>query len=190
MTLEAVDQAIADRKLWRAKEILQGRLASPNFDPDLLRRYGEVLLAMDDKIEAGRHLFCSGFRAPEYSEAIGLFLSRNRRDNPHQFLSGFPLMVRRQSHLAEIIASPEFELNGWNAVALSAIRPVVPKNQRDTIDLQSGPTSWLLRTREHAKNIIGFAPFFLLFTTFFVGAVTILNGAIVILKPIWSIFVR
>jgi hypothetical protein len=76
MTLEAVDQAIADRKLWRAKEILQGRLASPKFDPDLLRRYGEVLLAMDDKIEAGRHLFCSGFRAPEYTVAMRLCLER------------------------------------------------------------------------------------------------------------------
>lgn len=190
MTFEVVDQAIAERKLWRAKEILQGRLTSHAFDPIVLRRYGEVLLAMDDKIEAGRYLFCSGFRAPEYSEAIGLFLSRNRRDNPHRFLSGFPLMVRRQSHLAKIIASPEFELNGWSVEALNAIRPVVPKNQRDTIDSQSGPTSWLCRTREHAKNIIGFAPFVLLFTTFVVGAVTILNGAIAILKPIWSIFAR
>jgi hypothetical protein len=183
MTLEAVDQAIADRKLWRAKEILQGRLASPKFDPDLLRRYGEVLLAMDDKIEAGRHLFCSGFRAPEYSEAIELFLSRNRRDKPHRFLSACPSMVSRQSHLAEFIASPEFELNGWSAEALSAIRPFVPKNQRVTNDLQNGPTSWLRRIREKAVNAFGIAVVMLLFISFVVGAVTILKFA-------WSIFAR
>lgn len=181
--LEAVDQAIADKKLWRAKEILQGRLASPKFDPDLLRRYGEVLLAMDDKIEAGRHLFCSGFRAPEYSEAIELFLSRNRRDKPHRFLSALPSMVCRQSHLAEFIASPEFELNGWSAEALSAIRPFVQKNQRVTNDLQNGPTSWLRRTLVKAVNAFGIAVVILFVISFVVGAVTILNSA-------WSIFAR
>lgn len=183
MTFDAVDQAIADGKLWRAKEILQGRLASPVFDPNLLRRYGEVLLAMDDKIEAGRHLFCSGFRASEYSEAIELFLSRNRRDKPHRFLSVFPLMVRRQTHLAEFIASSEFEFNGWSAEALNAIRPFVPKNQRDTINLQSGPTSWLQRMREKAVNAFSFAVGILFFISFGVGAVTIL-------KTIGSIFAR
>lgn len=183
MTLEAVDQAIADRKLWRAKEVLQGRLASPKFDPDLLRRYGEVLLAMDDKLEAGRHLFCTGFRAPEYSEAIELFLSRNRRDKPRRFLSAFPSMVRRQSHLAEFIASPEFEQNGWSAEAMSAIQPFAPKNQRVTNDLQSGPASWLRRIREKAVNAFGIAVVILFFISFVVGAVTILKFA-------WSIFAR
>lgn len=180
MTFETVDEAIADRKLWRAKEILQGRLASPKFDPDLLRRYGEVLLAMDDKIEAGRHLFCSGFRAPEYSEAVELFLSRNHRDKPHRFLSAFPSMVRRQSHLAEFIASREFELNGWSAEPLSAIRPFVPKNHKLADNLQNGPTSWLRRMREKAVNAFGIAVVMLFFISFFVGAVTILKFA-------WSI---
>ena len=57
MSYDRVDRAIAEGKLWRAKEILEGRLGTPNFDRELLLRYGKVLLAMGDLIVAGRVLF-------------------------------------------------------------------------------------------------------------------------------------
>jgi len=96
MNYDSVDKAIADGKFWRAKETLQGRLASQYFDTELLRRYGEALLAMGDEIEAGRMLFCSGARNPEFTDAIALFLTRNGRSDPEQFLQASPLMLRKR----------------------------------------------------------------------------------------------
>jgi len=96
MNYDSVDKAIADGKFWRAKETLQGRLASQYFDTELLRRYGEALLAMGDEIEAGRMLFCSGARNPEFADAIALFLTRNGRSDPEQFLQALPLMLRKR----------------------------------------------------------------------------------------------
>src|SRR5207244_2839830 len=57
-----VDDALARGELWRAKEILRGRVASSHFDPVLFERYGEVLLAAADLFEAGKFLFLSPFR--------------------------------------------------------------------------------------------------------------------------------
>ncbi|OAE46948.1 hypothetical protein A7J57_12820 [Agrobacterium tumefaciens] len=124
MTFEPVDKAISERKLWRAKEILQGRLSHPEVDLALFQKYGEVLLDMNDLVEAGRMLFCSGAREERFREAIDIFLSRNNRREPQRFLAQLPSSIRRQRHLAEFIASPEFECSGWTAAQLSRIVPV------------------------------------------------------------------
>lgn len=173
MKYDVVDQAIADGKLWKAKEVLQGRLASPEFDPDVLRRYGEVLLAMGDMIEAGRMLFGSGVRRPEYSEAIELFLSRNRRDVPTRFLAALPLMVRRQDQLAGFIASPEFEVSGWTPEAIGSIPSFIPKGPKV-------PTTWRQRVRERTMNALGIAVAIFVSISFMVGVITII-------RTIWSI---
>jgi hypothetical protein len=123
MRYDRVDRAIAEGKLWRAKEILEGRLGAPDFDRELLLRYGKVLLAMGDLIAAGRALFFSGSRDPEFCEAIRLFLARHPRTDSKRFVSGMPLMVRRQTHLAEYLASDEFAKLGWSASALALIEP-------------------------------------------------------------------
>ncbi|WCK01120.1 DUF6584 family protein [Agrobacterium tumefaciens] len=124
MTFETVDQAISEQKLWRAKEILQGRLSHPEVDLALFQKYGEVLIEMNDLVEAGRLLFCSGARDERFREAIDIFLSRSNRREPQRFLAQLPSSMRRQRHLAEFIASTEFESDGWTSVQLSRIAPV------------------------------------------------------------------
>ncbi len=79
---------------------------------------------MNDLIEAGRMLFCSGARDERFREAIDIFLSRNDRREPQRFLARLPSSMRRQRHLAEFVASPEFERSGWTAAQLSHIVPI------------------------------------------------------------------
>lgn len=90
-----VDKAVAEGKAWRAKEILQGRIDSSPYSPKLYEKYGHVLWQMGDLIEAGKYLFISGNRHPEYSEAIQLFLSRWGNGGWHQLKSSFPRKIRQ-----------------------------------------------------------------------------------------------
>jgi hypothetical protein len=80
--------------LWRAKEILQGAVGSDSYDVHLFEMMGTVLLRMGDLPEAGRFLFISGVRQPEYLEAIQIFLSRYSRTAPHDFLHLLPRSAR------------------------------------------------------------------------------------------------
>lgn len=74
-----VREAIERGELWRAKEILSGHLSTFGYSPELYESYGCILLAMQDIPEAGRFLFFSGARRPEYQAAIQVFLSRHGR---------------------------------------------------------------------------------------------------------------
>ena len=100
---ERVNAAIAERKLWRAKEILQGNIGKSGYDCRLFERYGEVLARMGDLVEAGKYLFLSGERKPEHEEAIGLYLARFTRNGPAHLLSTFPKAAR----LARLADYPE-----------------------------------------------------------------------------------
>lgn len=124
MRLETVNQAISEKKLWRAKEILQGHLRNPEVNLEMLQKYGEVLLEMNDLIEAGRMLFCAGARGERFSEAIEIFLSRNSRREPQRFLATLPSAIRRQRHLADFIASADFERFGWTEDQRARIVPL------------------------------------------------------------------
>lgn len=79
-TFERADRAIAQGKLWRAKEILRGNISAQEFHAELYERYGRLLLDMRDSVDAGKYLFLSGARNPEYLESIDLFLTRHGRD--------------------------------------------------------------------------------------------------------------
>lgn len=86
-------RAALDRgELWRAKEILQGRIGGGPYDPLLYEQYGAVLLEMRDLQEAGKYLFLSGNRRPEYEPAIRLFLDRHR--GGRSLLGTFPARAR------------------------------------------------------------------------------------------------
>ena len=96
---EKVDKEIAKNRLWRAKEILQGRLASQkNYDAELFEKYGQVLLAMKDSLEAGKYLFLSGVRKPEYQEAISLFFSRYGKKEIGALLHVLPHSAQTAEH--------------------------------------------------------------------------------------------
>lgn len=172
MNYNAVEREVEAGRFWRAKEMLQGRLASPEFDLELLRRYGEVLLAMRDLIEAGRMFFCAGVRDERYIESINIFLSKSLTKDAVSFLSTLPLMVRRQRHLADFIASKEFEANGWSKVALESVKPVTQK--APAINSSSG---WI---KERAIQVFSAGLFLLFFIIFGVGMITTLS-------TIWSL---
>jgi hypothetical protein len=93
-SFERVDEAIAEGRLWRAKEILQGNIAVQDFHAELYERYGQLLLRMSDLAEAGKYLFLSGARKPGYEASIGLFLDKHRRD-PNRIFHAQPRHAKR-----------------------------------------------------------------------------------------------
>lgn len=125
------DREIGNGRLWRAKEILQGRLSGADFDDALLERYGRVLLLMGDTLEAGRYLFASGVRKPEYAEAIGLFRSRHQAESSGELLASMPAMVRRRRELLErLVGEAEFAERGYPEHMLAELRSAPPEGTR------------------------------------------------------------
>ena len=93
-TLDKARRELEQGNLWRAKEILQGAIRNENYDGQLYEMMGTVLLRMGDLPEAGRFLFLSGLRRPEYLEAIEMFLSRHRPKKPEEFFHVLPRRAR------------------------------------------------------------------------------------------------
>ena len=79
-TLEKAEKEIAQGNLWRAKEILQGSIPNAGYNVELFEKLGIVLLKMGDLPEAGKFLFLSGIRKPEYGQAIGIFLRKHGKN--------------------------------------------------------------------------------------------------------------
>lgn len=113
-TLARVDQAMADGELWRAKQILQGCIATKAYLPALYERYGQVLLQMGDTVEAGRHLFLSGSRRPEYEHAIALFRAKHGNVPARQLFASFP----RRAKLTRIDDYPDALAHELRALGL------------------------------------------------------------------------
>jgi Family of unknown function (DUF6584) len=100
---DRVDDAVAEGKLWRAREILEGNLGQLGYDIDLYERLGQVLLQMGEPMQAGRFLFLSGRRGRRYEEAINIYLDRYTRKAPGNLLGTFPNAAR----LAKVDDYPE-----------------------------------------------------------------------------------
>jgi len=92
--VDKAQKELENGNLWRAKEILQGAIRSERYDVQLFEMMGTVLLKMGDLPEAGRFLFLSGVRKPEYLESIEIFLSRYRKKDWHQFVHVLPRKAR------------------------------------------------------------------------------------------------
>jgi hypothetical protein len=94
--LARADAEIAAGRVWRAKELLRGNLSS-RAEPALLERYGRLLDQLGDRVEAGRYLFFSGARQPEYEQPIGLFLERHvKKSTRGALIALIPAAVRRR----------------------------------------------------------------------------------------------
>ncbi|MEM8647502.1 MAG: DUF6584 family protein [Pseudomonadota bacterium] len=100
-----VDEALSSGRVWRAKEILQGRLAIPCYDPELYLRYAKLLKEMGDDRIAGRYFFLSGERSPDYKDCIKLFLDRDGKGSFSEFWSAMPAGARtaRQQDVPQIV---------------------------------------------------------------------------------------
>lgn len=92
-TIERARAEIERGRLWRAKETLEGSLGNFGYNLELYEEYGKVLLQMGDLPLAGKFLFLSGARKPEYDAAIGIYLTRHK-GRPSQLFSTFPRKAR------------------------------------------------------------------------------------------------
>jgi hypothetical protein len=90
---KAAAEEAASGRLWRAKELLQ-QAASRGYDAELFEQLGVVLLRMYDTLEAGKWLFLSGRRIPEYGEAIATFLERHGSHSGKRLYASFPPSAR------------------------------------------------------------------------------------------------
>ena len=94
-----VDEALRRGEVWRAKEILRGNIGSGSYDSKLYERYGTLLMDLGELVEAGKYLFLSGCRSPEYSQAIETYLSRHPENRPEALYHSFPVAARlREIH--------------------------------------------------------------------------------------------
>jgi len=110
---QELQQLIDAGEHWKAKEKLQGRMSVPGYDSTLLEEYGNVLLTMNDKLEAGKYLFLSGARKQYYSEFIELYLQRYSGKSTDHIFHTFPKKVQRAAYsdFPEIVKSELQELN-------------------------------------------------------------------------------
>ncbi len=91
---ERVDAAVQCGQVWRAKELLRGNIGSGSYDSPLYERYGRLLLGLGEFVEAGKYLFLSGCRHPEFDEAIEVYLSRHPEGRPEVLYYSFPAAAR------------------------------------------------------------------------------------------------
>ena len=100
---------IAAGRLWRAKEMLRGCMGSGSYalEPDLLEAYGRLLNQLGDRYEAGKYLLLSGKTSTTYSEAISLYLDRNKRTVASDLIAQFPAAIRHHGlgHLPDNVRS-------------------------------------------------------------------------------------
>ncbi|MDH4985631.1 hypothetical protein QEZ47_08785 [Aminobacter anthyllidis] len=168
--LSKIDEELSAGRLWRAKEMLQGRLAQAPFDERLLEKYGTVLLSMGDELDAGRYLFASGVRRQEYEAPIGLFLSRFGKANSEQLMSEMPSKLRRRHKvLAPILPTPEFARHGYTETVLRQLDQLSDKNKHPS----RKPPAWHpIPLHERAVPI---AVGFVILAIFVVGFYTIVR---------------
>ena len=87
--VERAEREISNGDLWRAKEILHKSAGHFGYKSEIYEKLGNVLLQMSDLAEAGKYLFLSGVRKPEYEKAIKIFLQKYE-GKPHNLFLSFP----------------------------------------------------------------------------------------------------
>ncbi len=140
---EKVEKEIAEGRLWRAKEMLQGGVKH-GYDTELLERYGRLLLQMRDDLEAGRYLFLSGVRKEEYQEAISLFLSKYKSKNIDGVWNAFPKGVRDTGYedYPENVIN-ELEVLGFRK---RSVQNVLNTYQENDSESGGGQVDWIFLT--------------------------------------------
>jgi hypothetical protein len=114
--LDRANAEFAGGRAWRAKEILRGNIAAGRVEPEILETYGRLLERFGERIEAGKYLFLSGVRKPEYVEAISLFKHRHARRSGPDLIAQLPAAVR----LKPFAALPETVQRELQAMGVTA----------------------------------------------------------------------
>ena len=125
--LKKAETELANGNLWRAKEILHRAVGHPAYKPEIYEKLGIVLLEMKDLAEAGKYLFLSGIRKPEYERAISIFLQKYE-GKPYNLFHPFP----RSAKLSAISDYPE-------AVAEKLRELKLPEQLKDVHGIQVSP---------------------------------------------------
>jgi len=149
--------------------VLRGSIGHSDFSPELYEEYGKLLLSLADTYEAGKYLLLAGNHLDEYTEAIDLYLSRNRKRNYRELYSCFPTRAR----LATIDEYPEQTRARLEQLGFPRkLRRARPRLQ---------PTGWKARILEVLIGVIA---------VFLVLAVVVgfLHGASIIVKWLWGLF--
>jgi hypothetical protein len=134
---------IASGRLWRAKEILLGRMASSAYEPTLFAKLAEVLAEMRDDDEAGRYYLLGGSIASPAAENLAeAFLHRRRTLSIEALWETMPAAARRLSSASLPVATIElFTKSGYKREAIDAL--VEKMGQRiATKQLEAGPGTW------------------------------------------------
>lgn len=100
--LERAENEISNGNLWRAKELLHRSVGHSDYKIEIYEKLGNVLLQMNDLVEAGKYLFLSGVRKPEYEKAIRIFLQKYE-GKPYNLFHPFP----RSAKLSKISEYPQ-----------------------------------------------------------------------------------
>lgn len=121
-----VEAECAEGRYWRAREILAGRLSSSDYDPELFRRFADVLYTMGDDDEAGRYYLLAGQRgrSPDNTaQALAQHFLKRRRGTPiEQIWASMPRAAHRltDATLAAPLADA-LEQAGYDADAVSTL---------------------------------------------------------------------
>lgn len=124
MTVDATIQralsAIAEGRLWRAKEILSSSIPQYGYSMELYRTYADLLYKMGDDLQAGRYYLLS-IDEPSVAQAnaMELFLSKHQKSGWSQLLSQFPRSARL-SHRDEYPKMLRERLVLWQAPEILA----------------------------------------------------------------------
>ncbi len=136
---QRVDEVVQRGEVWRAKEILRGNIASGSYDSQLYERYGILLMEMGELVEAGKYLFLSGRRRPEYDEAIGVYLSRHPANRPEVLYYSFPNAARfREIHRYPLDVRRTLEERGLPQYFADIDRKRIERHKRDRIERGHG----------------------------------------------------
>jgi hypothetical protein len=105
-----------NNRLWRAKELVRGRMTASNYDRELFRRYAEILADMHDDDEAGRYYFLSGYRSGRAVDLVKTFLHRRAKREFENFWNEMPQAAHRISpnSIPDICRSELAELGHTN----------------------------------------------------------------------------
>ena len=101
---EKFDAEVAAGRLWRAKEILTGRLRDADYDPQLFERYGTLLHRMHDDDAAGQYFFLAGITTGPEGELAKSYLQRRRNATLDDIWHSMPRSART-------LRLPELALN-------------------------------------------------------------------------------
>lgn len=153
---------------WKAKELLQGAIASSPYDNELYYEYAKILYSLEDYVESGKYFLLTDSHEPNYQNAINVFLQRHKQEN---YFSHFPRQFKK-------VAIKDYPNNLLNLVDNNfLLKEQIEKYQKYSLQVKETTTD------TYKDKLYGIL--FLFFITFLF--IIFLLGCTVIIKFLWSL---